>query len=84
MLIDERYEVETPEGAMLSLSLAGPVTRAMAYGVDLMAIFLADFAAFSTFKQRLFELCIVITRGDTAVLRRVRKRDFGTARVAKP
>lgn len=35
MLIDERFEVETPEGAMLSLSLAGPVTRAMAYGIDL-------------------------------------------------
>jgi uncharacterized RDD family membrane protein YckC len=36
MLIDERFEVETPEGAMLSLSLAGPVTRAMAYGIDLI------------------------------------------------
>ena len=29
MLIDERLEVETPEGAMLSLSLAGPVPRAL-------------------------------------------------------
>ncbi len=36
MLIDERIDVETPEGALLSLSLAGPVTRAMAYGVDLL------------------------------------------------
>ena len=35
MLIDERLEVETPEGAMLSLSLAGPVPRALAYAIDL-------------------------------------------------
>ena len=44
MLIDERLEVETPEGAMLSLSLAGPVPRALAYAIDL-AIRLVIYAA---------------------------------------
>ncbi|MED5239173.1 MAG: RDD family protein [Pseudomonadota bacterium] len=36
MLIDERLEIETPEGTRLTLSLAGPVTRALAYGIDLL------------------------------------------------
>ncbi|EKF75010.1 hypothetical protein A11A3_06136 [Alcanivorax hongdengensis A-11-3] len=36
MLIDDRLEVETPEGALLSLSLAGPVPRALAYSIDLL------------------------------------------------
>ena len=36
MRIDDRLEIETPEGALLTLSLAGPVTRAMAYGIDLL------------------------------------------------
>ncbi|MCK0152213.1 RDD family protein [Alcanivorax sp. S6407] len=36
MLIDERLEIETPEGTLLTLSLAGPVPRAMAYGIDLL------------------------------------------------
>ncbi|MGB2247973.1 MAG: RDD family protein [Alcanivorax sediminis] len=36
MLIDERLEIETPEGTLLTLSLAGPVPRAMAYGIDLV------------------------------------------------
>ena len=35
MLIDERLEIETPEGTLLTLSLAGPVPRALAYGIDL-------------------------------------------------
>ena len=36
MLIDERLEIETPEGTLLTLSLAGPIPRAMAYGIDLL------------------------------------------------
>lgn len=36
MLIDERLEIETPEGTQLTLSLAGPIPRAMAYGIDLI------------------------------------------------
>ncbi|MDX1804396.1 MAG: RDD family protein [Alcanivorax sp.] len=35
MQIDEQLEVETPEGALLTLSLAGPVPRALAYSIDL-------------------------------------------------
>ncbi|MCG8394444.1 MAG: RDD family protein [Pseudomonadales bacterium] len=46
MLIDERVDVETPEGAILTLSLAGPVTRALAYGIDLL-IRLLVFAVFA-------------------------------------
>lgn len=36
VLIDERLHIDTPEGARLTLSLAGPLPRGMAYGIDLM------------------------------------------------
>lgn len=36
MAIDERITVETPEGAQLSLSPAGPLPRALAYALDLL------------------------------------------------
>ncbi|MGB1466165.1 MAG: RDD family protein [Alcanivorax nanhaiticus] len=46
MQIDERLEIETPEGTLLTLSLAGPIPRALAYGIDLLIriVFFAIFA----------------------------------------
>ncbi|MCU5787635.1 RDD family protein [Alloalcanivorax marinus] len=35
MRIDDQLHIDTPEGARLSLSLAGPLPRALAYGIDL-------------------------------------------------
>lgn len=35
MRIDDQLHIDTPEGAQLSLSLAGPIPRALAYGLDL-------------------------------------------------
>ena len=46
MLIDERQDIETPEGTQLTLSLAGPIPRAMAYGIDFV-IRLVIFALFA-------------------------------------
>jgi len=33
--IDDQLHIDTPEGARLTLSLAGPLPRALAYGIDL-------------------------------------------------
>ena len=35
MRIDDQLHIDTPEGARLTLSLAGPLPRALAYGIDL-------------------------------------------------
>ncbi|GAA5127815.1 RDD family protein [Alloalcanivorax gelatiniphagus] len=35
MRIDDQLHIDTPEGARLSLSLAGPLPRGLAYGIDL-------------------------------------------------
>lgn len=51
-------QIGTPEGVTFSLPLAGPVTRAMAYFID----FLAISAAFSVLKPLL--LALVVVAGD--------------------
>lgn len=44
MRIDEQLHIDTPEGARLTLSLAGPLPRALAYGIDFGIRGLAVFA----------------------------------------
>ncbi|WP_101675233.1 RDD family protein [Alloalcanivorax mobilis] len=36
MLIDDQIHIDTPEGARLTLSPAGPLPRALAYGIDFL------------------------------------------------
>lgn len=43
MRLDDQLQIDTPEGARLTLSPAGPLPRALAYGIDLLIRVLAVF-----------------------------------------
>lgn len=52
-IIDAEYQVETPEGIDLVAEPAGPITRAMAFGIDFIiraVVFLGLLGAFGSFE----------------------------------
>ena len=60
MRIDDQLHIDTPEGARLTLSLAGPLPRALAYGIDLAIRGLA--LALVAIPLMLFSLGVRLTR----------------------